>query len=254
MDLFEHQAKELFAKYGVAVPRGKVAWSPEEAEAAAAEVGGTVVVKAQVQIGGRGKAGGIKLAKDPAEARQQAERILGMDSAATHRPAGPGRAGLRDRRQYYVAILHDRAARASWPWPRPRAVETSSSPGDTPSDSSGAGQPAGRVRSYHVTSSSSAASDRARRAAAQSWPGCNEVSWPPTVMLSRSNPLADRRRPVIASTAGLPRDLPLERHPDLRTARHLRRRPPRAGGQGQASTTSSWTATSASSATALAWS
>src|SRR5215207_598534 len=51
MDLFEHQAKELFANHGVAVPRGKVAWSPEEAEAAAAEVGGTVVVKAQVQIG-----------------------------------------------------------------------------------------------------------------------------------------------------------------------------------------------------------
>ena len=65
MDLFEHQAKELFAKYGVAVPRGKVAWSPEEAEAAAAEVGGTVAVKAQVQIGGRGKAGGIQLADNP---------------------------------------------------------------------------------------------------------------------------------------------------------------------------------------------
>ncbi|HEX2374922.1 MAG TPA: ATP-grasp domain-containing protein, partial [Actinomycetota bacterium] len=79
MDLFEHQAKALFAKYGVAVPRGKVAWSPDEAEAAAAEVGGRVVVKAQVQIGGRGKAGGIQLADSPAEARQQAERILGMD-------------------------------------------------------------------------------------------------------------------------------------------------------------------------------
>src|SRR5215216_2493679 len=79
MDLFEHQAKELFAKYGVAVPRGKVAWSPEEAEAAAAEVGGKVVVKAQVQIGGRGKAGGIQLADDLAAARRQAERIIGMD-------------------------------------------------------------------------------------------------------------------------------------------------------------------------------
>src|SRR5918999_630460 len=79
MDLFEYQAKELFAKHGVAVPRGRVAWSPSEAEAAAAEIGGTVVVKAQVQIGGRGKAGGIQLAGDPAEARAQAERILGMD-------------------------------------------------------------------------------------------------------------------------------------------------------------------------------
>ncbi len=54
MDLFEYQAKELFAKHGVAVPRGRVAWSPPDAEAAAAELGGTVVVKAQVQTGGRG--------------------------------------------------------------------------------------------------------------------------------------------------------------------------------------------------------
>src|SRR4029450_13021958 len=64
MDLFEHQAKELFAKYGVAVPRGKVAWSPEEAESAAAEVGGTVGVKAQVQIGGRGEGGGARPARE----------------------------------------------------------------------------------------------------------------------------------------------------------------------------------------------
>src|SRR6266542_2496008 len=79
MDLFEHQAKELFARYGVAVPRGRVAWSPEEAEEVAAELGTTVVVKAQVQVGGRGKASGIQLAKDPAEARRQAERIIGID-------------------------------------------------------------------------------------------------------------------------------------------------------------------------------
>src|SRR6266498_3086593 len=79
MDLFEHQAKELFARYGVAIPRGRVAWSPEEAEEVAAELGTTVVVKAQVQVGGRGKAGGIQLARDPAEARAQAERIIGMD-------------------------------------------------------------------------------------------------------------------------------------------------------------------------------
>src|SRR6266508_1295416 len=79
MDLFEHQAKELFARHGVAVPRGRVAWSPGEAQEVAAELGGTVVFKAQVQVGGRGKAGGIQLARDPAEARAQAERIIGMD-------------------------------------------------------------------------------------------------------------------------------------------------------------------------------
>ena len=79
MDLFEHQAKELFARHRVAVPRGRVAWSPEEAAAVAGELGGTVAVKAQVQIGGRGKAGGIKVAKDRAEAEAHAEAILGMD-------------------------------------------------------------------------------------------------------------------------------------------------------------------------------
>ena len=71
MDLFEHQAKELFARHGVAVPRGRVAWSPEEAAAVAAELGGTVAVKAQVQIGGRGKAGGIIPRDDIALLKQQ---------------------------------------------------------------------------------------------------------------------------------------------------------------------------------------
>src|SRR5918993_378254 len=111
MDLFEHQAKELFAKYGVAVPRGKVAWSPEEAEAAAAEVGGRVVVRAQVQIGGRGKAGGIQLAADPAEARQQAERILGMDIRGHTVRRVLVEEASEIAAEYYVAILHDRASK-----------------------------------------------------------------------------------------------------------------------------------------------
>src|SRR5215213_7981335 len=111
MDLFEHQAKELFAKYGVAVPRGKVAWSPSEAEAAATEIGGTVVVKAQVQIGGRGKAGGIQLAKDPAEARQQAERILGMDIRGHTVRRVLVEQASEIAAEYYVAILHDRASK-----------------------------------------------------------------------------------------------------------------------------------------------
>ena len=111
MDLFEHQAKELFAKYGVAVPRGKVAWSPAEAEAAAAEVGGTVVVKAQVQIGGRGKAGGIKLAADPAEARAHAERIIGMDIRGHTVRRVLVEEASDIAAEYYVAILHDRASK-----------------------------------------------------------------------------------------------------------------------------------------------
>jgi succinyl-CoA synthetase beta subunit len=111
MDLFEHQAKELFARHGVAVPRGRVAWSPEEAEAVAAELGGTVVVKAQVQIGGRGKAGGIQLARDPAEARTQAERIIGMDirGHTVRRVLVEEASDIAN--EYYLAILHDRASK-----------------------------------------------------------------------------------------------------------------------------------------------
>ena len=79
MDLFEYQGKSLFARMGVPVPRGTVARTPAEARAAAEELGGRVVVKAQVQVGGRGKAGGIKLAADAAEAESLAAEILGMD-------------------------------------------------------------------------------------------------------------------------------------------------------------------------------
>jgi len=79
MNVHEYQAAEILAKYGVPVNPGMVATTPEEAEAIASEFGGTVVVKAQVHTGGRGKAGGVKLARTPQEARQAAEAILGMD-------------------------------------------------------------------------------------------------------------------------------------------------------------------------------
>src|ERR1700704_5055957 len=79
MDLLEYQGKQLFAKHGVPVPEGRHATSVDEAVAAAEELGFPVVIKAQVQIGGRGKAGGIKLANDAAEAREHADAILGMD-------------------------------------------------------------------------------------------------------------------------------------------------------------------------------
>src|SRR6266487_2605736 len=111
MDLFEHQAKELFARHGVAVPRGRVAWSPEEAEAVAAELGGTVVVKAQVQVGGRGKAGGIQLAGDPAEARRQAERVIGMDIKGHVVRRVLVEEASQIAAEYYVSILHDRAGK-----------------------------------------------------------------------------------------------------------------------------------------------
>lgn len=79
MKLHEHQAKSLLARAGIPIPEGRVATTPEEAEAAAREIGAPVAVKAQVLVGGRGKAGGIKLAKSPDEARDHARAILGMD-------------------------------------------------------------------------------------------------------------------------------------------------------------------------------
>jgi succinyl-CoA synthetase beta subunit len=79
VDLYEHQGKELFARAGIPVSEGRVATTPAEARLAAEELGGQVVVKAQVLVGGRGKAGGIKLADSPAEAEAHAAAILGMD-------------------------------------------------------------------------------------------------------------------------------------------------------------------------------
>lgn len=79
MDLYEYQAKDLFAAHGVPVLPGRTVEDPDAAAAAAAELGTAVVVKAQVKVGGRGKAGGVKLAETPEEAREKAAAILGLD-------------------------------------------------------------------------------------------------------------------------------------------------------------------------------
>lgn len=79
MKIHEYQAKELFRSYDIPVPEGRIASNPEEAAEAASGFGGTVAVKSQVHVGGRGKAGGIKLAHSADEAREAADRILGMD-------------------------------------------------------------------------------------------------------------------------------------------------------------------------------
>jgi len=79
VDLFEYQARDLFEKHGVPVLSAAIAHTADEAEAAAKKIGGKVVVKAQVKVGGRGKAGGVKLAEDPTDARAKAGAILGMD-------------------------------------------------------------------------------------------------------------------------------------------------------------------------------
>ena len=111
MDLLEYQGKQLFAKHGVTVPEGRPATSVQEAVEAAEELGYPVVIKAQVLIGGRGKAGGIKLAKDRAEAEEHANAILGMDiKGFTVHELYVEKASDIDE-EYYAAILLDRSAK-----------------------------------------------------------------------------------------------------------------------------------------------
>src|SRR3954451_22483437 len=111
VDLFEFQAKQLFQKHGVPVSLGEVATTPDEAEAIAAKIGGVTVVKAQVKIGGRGKAGGVKVARTPDDARSHAEQILGMDikGHTVHRVLVDPGADIKE--EYYVSFLLDRANR-----------------------------------------------------------------------------------------------------------------------------------------------
>jgi succinyl-CoA synthetase beta subunit len=111
MDLLEYQGKQLFAKHGVPVPQGKPATSVEEAVAAAEELGYPVVVKAQVQVGGRGKAGGIKLASAKPEVETHAGAILGMDiKGHTVHELYIERASEIDE-EYYAAFVFDRSAK-----------------------------------------------------------------------------------------------------------------------------------------------
>ncbi len=111
MDLFEYQAKKLFAEHGVPVPTGKTATTPEEARAIAAELGGKVVVKAQVKAGGRGKAGGVKVADGPDDAFAKATAILGMDikGHTVHSVLVEEASNIAE--EYYASFLLDRANR-----------------------------------------------------------------------------------------------------------------------------------------------
>ena len=111
MDLFEYQARDLFEKHGVPVLQGRIADTPEEAEAAATAIGGTVVVKAQVKTGGRGKAGGVKVAHSPAEARQKAEEILGLDIKGHVVKRLMIAEGAKIAQEFYFSVLLDRSNR-----------------------------------------------------------------------------------------------------------------------------------------------
>jgi succinyl-CoA synthetase beta subunit len=111
VDLFEYQARDIFEKYGVPVLAGKIADTPEQAEAAAQEIGGTVVVKAQVKIGGRGKAGGVKVAHSPQEAKEKAAQILGLDIKGHIVKSVMIAQGADIDKEYYFSILLDRSNR-----------------------------------------------------------------------------------------------------------------------------------------------
>src|SRR5215813_9481864 len=115
VDMFEYQAKELFRAYGVPVPQGSIARTPEEARAIAenSAAAGTprVVVKAQVKTGGRGKAGGVKLAEGPDEAQARAQEILGMDIKGHRVNAVLVEEASDIAREFYLSFLVDRAGR-----------------------------------------------------------------------------------------------------------------------------------------------
>src|SRR5437763_4835847 len=117
MKIHEYQGKAILAQYNVPVPRGEVAFTVEEAEAAARAIGGSVVVKAQIHAGGRGKGGGVKVAKDHSEAAELARKILGM-MLVTHQTGPEGRLVQRllieetlpIEKELYLGIVLDRAA------------------------------------------------------------------------------------------------------------------------------------------------
>jgi succinyl-CoA synthetase beta subunit len=109
VDLYEYQGKELFRRFGIPVSEGRLATTPQEARAAAQELGGKVVVKAQVLTGGRGKAGGVKLADDPADAERKARDILGLDinGHVVHRIWIEQASEIA--KEYYLSVTFDRS-------------------------------------------------------------------------------------------------------------------------------------------------
>lgn len=111
MDLFEYQARDLFESHQIPVLEGAVATTPEEAESIALKIGGKVVVKAQVKIGGRGKAGGVKLAENASDAKEKAKAILGMDIKGHIVKKVMIAQAAPIESEYYLAILLDRANR-----------------------------------------------------------------------------------------------------------------------------------------------
>jgi succinyl-CoA synthetase beta subunit len=111
MKLDEHYGKRLLAKYGVPVPQGYTATNPQEVHAIAERIGTAVVVKAQVLVGGRGKAGGVKMAKDANEAEAAAEKIIGMEIKGLKVEKVLVEKAIDIKDEYYLGLIHDRASK-----------------------------------------------------------------------------------------------------------------------------------------------
>ena len=112
MKIHEYQAKDILARYGVPIQPGRVAHTPEEAEAIARELGGPVVIKAQVYVGGRGKAGGIQFGDTPEEARAAAAKVLGMDIKGLTVEKVLVVSKIDIQEEYYLGIILDRKSQA----------------------------------------------------------------------------------------------------------------------------------------------
>lgn len=112
MKIHEYQAKDILARYGIPIQRGRVAYTPDEVEAIARELGGSVVIKAQVYVGGRGKAGGIQFGDTPEQARAAATKVLGMDikGLKVEKVLVVSKLGIKE--EYYLGIILDRKTQA----------------------------------------------------------------------------------------------------------------------------------------------
>src|SRR5881397_1114728 len=113
VDLYEYQGKELFKRFGIPVSEGRLAAMPAEARAAAEEIGGQVVVKAQVLTGGRGKAGGVQLSADPNDAEGKADGILGLDINGHVVRKLWIESASEIAKEYYLSVTFDRGSKQS---------------------------------------------------------------------------------------------------------------------------------------------
>src|SRR2546422_6299797 len=110
--IHEYQAKDILARYGIPIQPGRVAHTPDEAEAIARELGGPVVIKAQVYVGGRGKAGGIQFGDTPEQARAAAANVLGMNIKGVNVEKGLVVSKIEIKEEYYLGIILDRKSQA----------------------------------------------------------------------------------------------------------------------------------------------